>query len=241
MVWIIAVIGCNILLSLLWICFIFVTQRKRIKIKDPVLVVTAHPDDESMFFAPTILNLLYAGYDVDLLCLTTGDYNGLGQDRKLELSCATKKLGVRHLAIIDSDKFKDGPNASWSKEELVNFVCRTCQDFCSQSVISFDDYGVSGHKNHCTLGKVLKEARRDKLIPHLYCLRSVSTIRKYCFFIDLFLSILFAEKFICSPFKFIHLPYVSMYSHKSQLVWFRWLYMYFSVYMYKNSVIRYEV
>lgn len=36
-----------------------------------VLVVTAHPDDECMFFSPTIINLQRLG-KVHLLCLSTG-------------------------------------------------------------------------------------------------------------------------------------------------------------------------
>lgn len=37
-----------------------------------VVVLTAHPDDEAMFFAPTILNLLAAGWVVLPICMSTG-------------------------------------------------------------------------------------------------------------------------------------------------------------------------
>lgn len=36
------------------------------------LLVTAHPDDEAMFWAPTILALVERGLRVALLCLSTG-------------------------------------------------------------------------------------------------------------------------------------------------------------------------
>lgn len=39
---------------------------------DCALLVTAHPDDEAMFWAPTILALLDQGLRVALLCLSTG-------------------------------------------------------------------------------------------------------------------------------------------------------------------------
>ena len=40
-----------------------------------VLFVTAHPDDECMFFAPTILGLTQRGqYDIFLLCLSSGQF-----------------------------------------------------------------------------------------------------------------------------------------------------------------------
>ena len=38
----------------------------------PILVVTAHPDDESLFFGPTITALRNAQQEVFLLCMTTG-------------------------------------------------------------------------------------------------------------------------------------------------------------------------
>lgn len=37
-----------------------------------VLVVVAHPDDECMFFGPTIFRLCEQGADVHLLCLSNG-------------------------------------------------------------------------------------------------------------------------------------------------------------------------
>ena len=39
--------------------------------KKAVLVITAHPDDECMFFSPAILNLKQSS-TVHLLCLSTG-------------------------------------------------------------------------------------------------------------------------------------------------------------------------
>ena len=37
-----------------------------------VLLVIAHPDDESMFFAPTLLSLATARIRTSVLCLSTG-------------------------------------------------------------------------------------------------------------------------------------------------------------------------
>lgn len=36
------------------------------------LVLTAHPDDEVMFFAPTILSLVASGCEISALCLSNG-------------------------------------------------------------------------------------------------------------------------------------------------------------------------
>lgn len=39
-----------------------------------VLIVTAHPDDECMFFGPTIFRLCEQGAEVYLLCLSNGNF-----------------------------------------------------------------------------------------------------------------------------------------------------------------------
>ena len=44
---------------------------------DALLLVTAHPDDEVMFFAPALL-CLGEEFTIYILCLSTGDYDGLG-------------------------------------------------------------------------------------------------------------------------------------------------------------------
>ena len=72
-----------------------------------VLLVVSHPDDESMFFGPTLLNLCRtrtSAENVFLLCMSNGDFRGagktaagtagLGVARKHELYAACKVLGV---------------------------------------------------------------------------------------------------------------------------------------------------
>ena len=50
-----------------------------------VLLVISHPDDESMFFGPTIQALRRAGARTHILCLSNGDADGLGAVREKEL------------------------------------------------------------------------------------------------------------------------------------------------------------
>lgn len=59
-----------------------------------ILLLTAHPDDECMFFAPTILQLVASSSDVYSLCLSTGDSDGLGEIREKELAGSLDILGV---------------------------------------------------------------------------------------------------------------------------------------------------
>ena len=60
-----------------------------------VLLVTAHPDDESLFFAPTLASLQTSNADVFFLCLSTGDADGLGKVRQQELIQSLDVLGIQ--------------------------------------------------------------------------------------------------------------------------------------------------
>ena len=62
-----------------------------------VLLLTAHPDDECMFFAPTILALseaLQPPSKLYSLCLSVGNADGLGDVRRRELEGSLDVLGI---------------------------------------------------------------------------------------------------------------------------------------------------
>ena len=72
-----------------------------------ICLLIAHPDDEAMFFAPTVLALTRpeTGNHVKILCLSTGNADGLGETRKKELIKSGKQLGLRDeddVFVIDS-------------------------------------------------------------------------------------------------------------------------------------------
>lgn len=62
---------------------------------DKILLVIAHPDDESMFFLPTLLALRRAHLALYLLCLSTGNAYGKGCVRSKELLNVCRWLQVR--------------------------------------------------------------------------------------------------------------------------------------------------
>jgi N-acetylglucosaminylphosphatidylinositol deacetylase len=73
---------------------LFSTTELAIKSQN-ILLVTAHPDDEAMFFAPTILSLSTKhSLGMFHLCLSTGNADGLGALRKAELSNSLDVLGI---------------------------------------------------------------------------------------------------------------------------------------------------
>uniref|UniRef100_A0A9L0SPU5 N-acetylglucosaminylphosphatidylinositol deacetylase n=1 Tax=Equus caballus TaxID=9796 RepID=A0A9L0SPU5_HORSE len=70
------------------------------------LLVIAHPDDEAMFFAPTVLGLARLRHRVSLLCFSAGNYYNQGEIRKKELLQSCDVLGIppSSVRIIDNRK-----------------------------------------------------------------------------------------------------------------------------------------
>ena len=75
-------------------------KRKEIRTAKRVLLVTSHPDDETMFFGPTILSMTKnPNVSLFLLCMSNGDYRREGQNRKKELYEASQVLGIEEQNI----------------------------------------------------------------------------------------------------------------------------------------------
>jgi len=62
-----------------------------------ICLLIAHPDDEAMFFSPTLLALTKPelGNHVKILCFSNGSGDGVGEVRKKELAKSAVMLGLR--------------------------------------------------------------------------------------------------------------------------------------------------
>ncbi|XP_063058935.1 N-acetylglucosaminyl-phosphatidylinositol de-N-acetylase [Engraulis encrasicolus] len=205
------------------------------------LLVTAHPDDECMFFAPSIILLRRQGISVHLLCLSSGDYYNQGALRKKELLDSAAVLGIpaSQVSLIDHQQLKDDPKAEWSVALTSSIILKHIQRHSISLVLSFDGSGVSGHANHIALYKALSHLVGTGQIPdscHVLALNSISVFRKYLSNMDLYISRLFRSDLLCTiGSKEYNQAKRAMYCHRSQLVWFRHLYIFFSRYMYINT------
>lgn len=229
---------------LLFFCFIYTrfasVNHLRNKSKLNVLFITAHPDDECMFFAPTILSLLRQGHQVYLVCFSKGDFEGLGEVRKKELQASCSKLGIlpNHVTVVDDERFKDGPDTLWDIDSLSEKILSVVKRVSADNIITFDDYGVSGHTNHTALYSAAEYLVKGRTQGDLsvFVLRSSPLVRKYTSFLDIPISSIFCPvTFISSPSEVLK-AWRAMAAHESQFVWFRMLYIIFSRYMYVNSL-----
>ena len=214
------------------------------------LFVIAHPDDETMFFGPTIMNILAHKKHLIILCLSNGGADDLATVRKQELNYVVQSLGPRVTShLIEDDRLKDGMSVEWNpeivKEHIEDYI--KSRNFPIQTIVTFDSYGVSGHQNHRSINKasnLLREQAKDLNINYLF-LKSVSLWRKYLSFFDttmvdicdsLFSESRNSDAILAIGFEKSASLRRILGLHRSQMVWFRQLYMLFSRYMFINNL-----
>jgi len=201
-----------------------------------VLVLTAHPDDEVMFFAPTIMSLADKGYKIALVCLSAGDFDGLGAVRKKELASAAASLGIAESLLFVED-FRDDPALVWDQEAIAQCLEKYHRIHDFSAIFTFDQFGISGHKNHISLYHGVSHFIRSRKVSVTgYYLKTVNILRKYSFFLDSLLQTgPQKDLYFVSNLMHVIKSISSMRCHQSQMVWFRWLYIFFSRYMFFNS------
>nr|XP_039257498.1 N-acetylglucosaminyl-phosphatidylinositol de-N-acetylase-like [Styela clava] len=196
-----------------------------------VLFVTSHPDDECMFFGPTLNYLVKKNLTVHILCLSTGNYYGLGETRRVELLNSCLKLGITPSQVHQLDQFPDNLKDFWAEKEVATTIDKFVNLTKAKAIFTFDEGGVSCHPNHIS---ACKGALAIKSSIPVFKLTTVNTIRKYIQVLDILPSST-NEYLIVSGSRGYRSTYNAMLCHKSQLAWFRRLYMIFSRYMFINT------
>ncbi|XP_023620644.1 N-acetylglucosaminyl-phosphatidylinositol de-N-acetylase isoform X2 [Myotis lucifugus] len=161
------------------------------------LLVIAHPDDEAMFFAPTLLGLARLRHPVFLLCFSAGNYYNQGEIRKKELLQSCDVLGIppTNVMIIDSRYFPDDPGVEWDTEHVASVLLQHIEVNDINLVVTFDAGGVSGHRNHVALYAAVRTLHSERKLPEgctVLTLQSVNVLRKYIALLDLPFSLLHA-------------------------------------------------
>eukprot|EP00123_Amoebidium_parasiticum_P006093 comp17147_c0_seq1/m.15957 comp17147_c0_seq1/g.15957 ORF comp17147_c0_seq1/g.15957 comp17147_c0_seq1/m.15957 type:complete len:266 (-) comp17147_c0_seq1:330-1127(-) len=221
---------------------VHIAQAKRPALQkrsDEVLLVTSHPDDECMFFAPTVLGL-QQDFKVSVLCLSQGEYDGQGKVREKELTASCNVLGIPpdRVRVVGGSRFPDNPTNVWPAEDVAAVLLPAINERNIGAVITFDEGGVSGHANHRALYHGLKLLVDKQQLPAgvaALCLESTGLLRKYIAYLDAPLSALTPYVVFSSPAQVLQAQR-AMKQHASQLVWFRRLYVWWSRYMYMNTL-----
>ncbi|KAI0393131.1 N-acetylglucosaminyl-phosphatidylinositol de-N-acetylase [Xylariaceae sp. FL0594] len=187
-----------------------------------ICLLIAHPDDEAMFFAPTVLALTRpeTGNHVKILCLSTGNADGLGDTRRQELVRSALLLGLRReedVLVIDDPNFPDSMTTTWDPNRISALLSTAFAPHLGGNaskhpsadgpptaaidvLITFDGSGVSSHPNHISLYHgartfitALNKGKPGWASPvDLYTLTTVGIMRKYASFFDALLTIIVA-------------------------------------------------
>ncbi|KAK2581921.1 hypothetical protein KPH14_002376 [Odynerus spinipes] len=203
-----------------------------------VLLVTAHPDDEAMFFGPLIYWVTRSKIsNIYLLCFSSGG----DKQRKEELWNCAKVLGIpeANVTIIMSTELPDSQSVRWPIDVLAENILHYIESYKINAVITFDKHGVSKHKNHISLYFAIAALCIEKKVPSyckLYVLESVNIIRKYVQLFDLPISLLSTSYWYLVTYEQRQIIRNAMKAHKSQYVWFRKIYMIFSRYTFINTL-----
>ena len=181
-----------------------------------ICLLIAHPDDEAMFFAPTLLHLSKPalGNKLFILCLSSGDADGLGHIRKAELTKSALLLGIsspEHVVVIEDEaRFPDSMTKTWEAREIARVLAHyfapkiastptsRAPEALIDTLLTFDSAGVSGHPNHISLFHGAKLFLQNLTARHsgwespvkMFTLTTTNVVRKYASFVDSLVTVL---------------------------------------------------
>tara|TARA_Y100001934_G_C12075771_1_gene642319 strand:+ start:119 stop:817 length:699 start_codon:yes stop_codon:yes gene_type:complete len=108
---------------------------------EKILVVIAHPDDETLYFGGLILQ----STQVDIVCITDGNNQGNGPARLNCLNEAARQLGADSVRCLD---FDDDPVFHLPIEELGEKLISIVKPDNYRAVFTHSPYGEYGHLAH---------------------------------------------------------------------------------------------
>lgn len=212
-----------------------------------ISLLIAHPDDEAMFFGPTLARLSLPKYrnNVTIICFSSGNFDGIGETRKRELvaSAGLFKIPATNVRVIDDLRFPDSQQILWNETLLASEITDLLSP--STKILTFDQNGVSGHANHKAIyhASALEKSQTGR---DVFVLKSLPMWRKYTFFYDAVVSsvasLAYPDEssiFVLSTQADVAASQAAMTTaHKSQMRWFRYGWIYLSRYMVANDLSR---
>lgn len=131
-----------------------------------LLMVFAHPDDETFSSSGTVSLLTRRGWTAKLICATRGEKGMLGDPplvtpkklgkvRELELRQAAKIVGISKIYFLG---FIDGTLRRVDQKKLLEKISPIMIKEKPDVVLTFDKNGISNHPDHIAISKVTTSA-----------------------------------------------------------------------------------
>ncbi|SCU99856.1 LAMI_0G01288g1_1 [Lachancea mirantina] len=206
-------------------------------------LVIAHPDDEVMFFAPTLLQIdRYLDQDIQLrvICLTSGNAEGLGPVRSAELKRSVHILLPDRSVHVTVADLEDSMQVNWDIEDASQIIANQITDN-APVIVTFDSIGVSGHVNHISCFDAVNRFAKTHKPVATYALKSQkSRLLKFTGLVRPILSAWLRrenqEYFSTYP-QYIHSLAAMISGHESQMAWFRYGWWILSQFVFSNQVV----
>lgn len=126
-----------------------------------MLVILAHPDDESFAVGGTLAKYAHQDVQVIMLCATRGEagISGVkpeeaGDIRMRELRQAAEYLGIEVYFL----GYQDGELANTNQAMLLETIACWIDLVQPQVILTFGSEGVSGHSDHVTISQIVTQA-----------------------------------------------------------------------------------
>lgn len=160
----------------------------RVKSSKRLILVHAHPDDETINNGVTMAKYATNGVDVTLVTCTRGEEgevlvaslanlssdkdDKLGEHREIELKNAMDELGIQDFRFLGAPNIKwrdsgmmgmpqnEGKDVFWQSdlEEAANELVKIILEIKPQVLITYDEFGGYGHPDHIKAHKVAMRA-----------------------------------------------------------------------------------
>jgi len=171
----------------------------------------------------------------------------LGSIRERELYEAYAVLGVHNVQILDHPQLRDNITLRWDSDLLASIIQGYLEHHEITMIFTFDEYGVSGHPNHIAIPNAVAsinasaqaELKAYSLVTHTLLIKYSGVLTPFFFrlghLVGLDRNACTAAGTRSSNLAGYLTALRAMSKHRSQLVWFRWIYLIFSRYMWTND------
>jgi LmbE family N-acetylglucosaminyl deacetylase len=151
-------------------------DKKVITMKEQrMIVVLAHPDDESFPLGGTLAKYATEGAEVTLVCATKGEAGipGLPAEetahlRERELRAAADILGLSDVRFLG---WQDGELEKGDANTVIQQLIAILTEIQPQVVITFGADGISGHPDHIAIHRLttaaFKQAQMDSFLYYI--------------------------------------------------------------------------
>ena len=132
------------------------------KSNESLLIILAHPDDESFPMGGTLAKYAAEGAEITLICATKGElgipdmnYEQAALIREKELKAAASILGIHTVRFL---YYRDGKLPEADPELVISQLMNAMRRIHPKVVITFGPDGISGHPDHVAISHLVTTA-----------------------------------------------------------------------------------